>query len=108
MSVLPGLWSAFLFGAALGVTRPGSRARGWLPFVTGAAAGGLLGGLLSGRWDEVAFCAAALAVLARDWWNRKGRRAAKLVGAKSRAVLAAIVAKAREAGSPPVPEGARA
>lgn len=107
MSVLPDIWPAFILGMALGIARPGSRLNGWRVFVIGSAAGGALGGLLSGRWDEVGLCAAALAVLARDWWNRKGKRVAKALGEKSRAVLAAIVARAREAGTPP-PEGARA
>lgn len=107
MSVLPDIWPAFILGMALGIARPGSRLNGWRAFVIGSAAGGALGGLLSGRWDEVGLCAAALAVLARDWWNRRGRRVAKALGEKSRAVLAAVVAKAREAGTP-LPEGARA
>jgi len=105
VNALPDLWSGFLLGAALGITRPGSSLGGWRPTVFGAAVGGLAGGILSGRWDEVAFCAAALAVLARDWWNRKGRKVARQLGAKGRAVLAAVVAKARDAGTP-LPEGA--
>jgi hypothetical protein len=44
-------------------------------------------------------------VLGRDWWDRKGKRAARELGLKSRARLAAVVEKAREAGSP-LPEGA--
>jgi len=48
-------------------------------------------------------------VLGPDWWNRRGRKVARAVGAKSRALLAAVVERAREAGSrSPVPEGARA
>lgn len=48
------------------------------------------------------------------WWlsRRKRRRSAKLIGAKSRARLAAVVARMREAAKPrqalrPVPGGAR-
>ena len=107
MSVLPDIWSCFLLVMALRLGRPGCRFGGWRPFVTGTSAGGVIGGLLAGRWDEVAICAAVLAVLAWNRWNRKGKRAAKAIGAKSAAVLAAVVEKAREAGSP-LPEGAGA
>jgi hypothetical protein len=107
VSVLPDIWSGVILGMAVGIARPGSRLRGWRPFVTGAAAGCLLAGLLTGRWDEAGYSAAALAVLAWDWWNRKGKRVAKAIGAKSRAVLAAVVERAREAGTP-VPQGVRA
>ena len=101
------LVAGLVLGAALGVTRPGSGLTEWRAVLTGAAAGGLTGGILSGEWGGAALCAAALAVLGRDWWNRKGRKVAKKLGAKSRAVLAAVVARAREAGTP-LPEGARA
>jgi hypothetical protein len=107
LSVLPVIWSGVLLGMAVGIARPGSRLRGWRPFVTGAAAGCLVAPLLTGQWDEAGCGAAALAVLAWDWWNRKGKRVAKAIGAKSRAVLAAVVEKWREAGTP-VPQGARA
>jgi hypothetical protein len=106
VNVLPDIWCGFLLAMAVSATR-GRLSRGWLPFIIGAAAGGLLAGLLSGRWDEAGFCAAALAVLAWDRWNKRGRKVAKLIGAKGRAVLAAVVEKAREAGTP-LPEGARA
>lgn len=107
MSVLPDIWSGVLLGMAVGIARPGSRLRGWRPFVTGAAGGCLVAGLLTGQWGEAGFGAAAIAVLAWDLRNRKGKRAAKAIGAKSRAVLAAVVEKWREAGTP-VPQGVRA
>jgi hypothetical protein len=107
VSALPDIWSGFLLVMALGLGRPGCRFGGWRPFATGASAGGVIGGLLTGRWDEVAICAAALAVLAWNRWNRKGRRAARAIGARSAAALAAVVEKAREAGTP-LPEGAGA
>lgn len=107
MNLLPDMWSGFILGMAVETSRPGARLAGWRPFTAGAAAGSLFAGILAGRWDEAGFSAAALAVLAWDWWNRKGKRAAKAAGAKSRALLAAIVVKAREAGTP-LPEGARA
>lgn len=72
------------------------------------AAIGLFLSLQDGYWAGAGFCALTLVLLGRDWWNRKGRKAAKALGLKSLAVLAVIVAKAREAGSAPVPEGARA
>ncbi len=70
---------------------------------------GLIATLAARNWVAAGFCVATLVLLARDWWNRKGRKSAKALGEKSRAALAAIVDRAREAGSPlPSPEGARA
>jgi len=46
-------------------------------------------------------------LLGKDWWNKRGRKAARELGAKSRAALAAVVARAREAGTP-LPQGVRA
>jgi 4-hydroxybenzoate polyprenyltransferase len=66
---------------------------------------------LGGAW--MAFCAAVNAWMAWEHWNRRKRkRAAALAGAKSRARVAALVRKAREAARPrkvlrPVPGGAR-
>jgi hypothetical protein len=105
--VLLNIWSGFILGMALGVTRPRCRLAGWRPFVAGAAAAGVPLGILEGRWTDAGLCAGALIVLGWDWWNRRGRKVAKLIGEKSRALLAAIVERAREAGSP-VPQGARA
>jgi len=65
----------------------------------------LVGSALGGAWTAVIIAAAELLLLLRDWWNRKGRKVARQIGAKGRAVLAAVVAKAREAGTP-LPEGA--
>jgi len=60
---------------------------------------------LERAWFTVAWNAVLIAViLGTDWWNRKGRKAAKALGLKSRAVLAGLVEKAREAGAP-LPEG---
>jgi len=53
------------------------------------------------------FALSVLAALLWDWWNRESKRAAKVIGEKSRAVLAAVVERAREAGTP-VPQGVRA
>jgi hypothetical protein len=107
VNVLPGIWGALTLGAALWLSRPRCPFRGLRWSVIAFAAGGLLAGVLTGRLDAAAFYAVALAVLAWDWWHRKGKRVAKAIGAKSRAVLAAVVARAREAGTP-LPEGARA
>lgn len=64
--------------------------------------------VLVGAWFAAAWNAVLVVVLLGwDWWNRKGKRVAKALGGKSRAVLAAVVAKAREAATP-LPEGARA
>ena len=60
---------------------------------------------LAGSWFGAAWNAVLLVVLiAWDWRDRRGRKAARQLGAKSRALLAAVVAKAREAGTP-LPEG---
>ncbi len=105
MSVLADIWSSLTLGMALGVARSDVT---WLrPFVTGAAATGLAIGLLTGRLEDAGLSVAALAVLGWDWWNRKGKRVAKAVGAKSLAILAKVVEKARDAGTP-VPQGVRA
>ena len=63
---------------------------------------------LQGHWLDAASVAAVIAVLLGwDWWDRRGRKVAKAIGSKSRAALAAVVARAREAGTP-LPEGVRA
>ena len=65
-------------------------------------------------WGMFACAAASFATaLAVWWWKRKRRdRAPKMYGAKSRALVAALVRRAREAAKPrpvlrPVPGGAR-
>jgi hypothetical protein len=79
----------------------------WFTALTAAI--GLAYSVSGGYWLGAAFCAGTLVLLARDWWNRRGRKVAKLIGEKSRAVLAAVVERAREAGArSPVPQGAGA
>jgi cobalamin biosynthesis protein CobD/CbiB len=64
--------------------------------------------VLERDWLAATFQAVLVIILLGwDWWNRNGKRVAKALGEKSRAALAAIVEKAREAGSP-VPERVRA
>ncbi len=72
--------------------------------------------LVEARWALAAvFTACALAAAyewRKHWRNRKRKRAAALAGAKSRARIAALVARVREAAKPrrvlrPVPGGAR-
>lgn len=65
-------------------------------------------------WLCAAISAVQVGIALAIWWWRKRRRdrAPKLAGAKSRALLAAIVRKAREAAKPrpvlrPVPGGVR-
>jgi hypothetical protein len=79
------------------------------------AVGFIIFGVVQGPW-LVAACAGAsfaIALVIRWWWRRKDRkRAAKALGAKSRALRDALVRKAREAARPrrvlqPVPGGAR-
>jgi hypothetical protein len=73
-----------------------------------AAAGGVPWWLVA--WMGV--LAVVNAWMARDYWNRRKRkRAAALAGAKSRARIAALVARARQAARPrralrPLPGGA--
>jgi hypothetical protein len=58
-------------------------------------------------WAAAALAFAAVLILvAGDWWNRRGRKAARELGAKSRARVEALADALRDAGSP-VPEGAR-
>ena len=74
-----------------------------------SAAVGLAVTVQGGYWVAAGFCAGTLALLARDWWNRRGRKVARLIGEKGRAALAAVVERAREAGTrSPVPQGAGA
>lgn len=72
--------------------------------------------VLGGRWGWAAVQSAAAVFSAWSWWkdrrNRRRRRALALLGAKSRAVRDAMVARVRESGRPrpvlrPVPQGAR-
>lgn len=77
----------------------------WRRLVAGTSAFTLAPLLLARNWPAAGFCIAVLLMLGRDWWNRKGKRAARALGEKSRARLAAVVEKAREAGTP-APQGA--
>jgi hypothetical protein len=65
-------------------------------------------------WPLAAFFALLGIVLAVNWWRKRKRRkrSPKAMGAKSRALLAALVRKAREAARPrpvlrPLPGGAQ-
>lgn len=49
----------------------------------------------------------ALLLWLRDRWKGKGRKAARVIGAKSRAVLGRLRERMRDAGAP-VPQGVRA
>lgn len=42
----------------------------------------------------------------RDWWNRRGRKAARVLGEKSRARIRKLAGALRDAGAP-LPESAR-
>jgi hypothetical protein len=68
---------------------------------------GLVFSLIGRNWAAAGFCAATLIILGRDWWNRRGRKVAKLIGEKSRALIAGLVEKLR-GELEPAPEGARA
>jgi hypothetical protein len=76
--------------------------------------GGAVGWALSGSWNLVAVDAANALLAVIMWWlsRRRKRRAPKSAGAKSKAILAAVVARMRETLKPrpvlrPVPGGAR-
>lgn len=68
---------------------------------------GLAFSLTFGYWLGAGFCLVTLALLLGDWRKRDGRRVAKVVGERGQAVIAGLLEKVRDAGSP-VPEGARA
>jgi len=76
-------------------------------------AGGALGYIAGRAWVPALLCAANALIAALAWWwrRRKRRRAARLIGARSRALLAAVVARMRETAKPrpvlrPSPGGA--
>ena len=71
------------------------------------AAAGVAVTVQGGYWVAAGFCTGTLILLACDWRKRRGRKIAKVIGEKGRAALAAVVEKAREAGTP-LPEGAGA
>lgn len=82
----------------------------WLPAAIG---GGGVALLTHGIAYATGAGASALAAIAYWWWKRRKRRdrAPRAYGAKSRALIAALVRKAREAAKPrpvlrPVPGGA--
>jgi hypothetical protein len=58
-------------------------------------------------WPGVALNGALLALLLGDWWKRRGLKVAKVLGERGRAVIAGLLEKVRDAGSP-LPEGVRA
>jgi|HubBroStandDraft_6_1064221.scaffolds.fasta_scaffold00062_101 hypothetical protein len=104
------------------VFRPVLRRSGWGPATDVTLWGWWLGAGLTVVIDGTVFgdllmAAAGIAqvmLAAVMWWlsRRRRRRAPKLAGAKSRALLAAVVAKLRESLRPrpvlrPVPGGAR-
>jgi hypothetical protein len=85
--------------------------RGW----GWAAGGGAVGYAISGAWNWAGLDAANALLAVILWWlsRRKRKRALRTLGAKSRALVAALARKAREAAKPrpvlrPVPGGARA
>lgn len=78
-----------------------------------SAAAGLIASLLIRDWGMTACTTLSIALaLAIWWWRRKGRKALRELGDKSRHRLAAIVSSLRERTQPrpglrPVPQGAR-
>jgi hypothetical protein len=102
------IWAAQFLGAAYGLlARNQDFPERMKQFTAAGAVTGLAESVFDGYWAAAGFCAGTLALLACDWWKRKGRRVARELGAKSLARLAAVVEKAREAGTL-LPEGAGA
>jgi hypothetical protein len=101
------LWGAwFLWVAWLLRTRHPVTFTRWRLGAAGIALTGLAVTAVGGNWPGTAICAGILVLLARDWWNRRGKRAAKALGSKSLALLARLARKALDAAIP-APEGAR-
>lgn len=81
-----------------------------------SAVGGMIGSVLPpAAWLQADCNGASLIIAAVLWWlsRRRKRRAPKLAGAKSKALLAAVVAKMRETAKPrpvfrPAPGGSGA
>lgn len=78
-----------------------------------AAILGTFSNILWGDWRSAAFCAVTAAWFGWCWWRRRKdrRRSLQRAGYKTRAVLARLARKAREAAQPrpllrPVPGGA--
>jgi hypothetical protein len=68
--------------------------------------------LASGSWPWAIASFAVAAWCGWDWWRRNRRRAPRLIGAKARALIAALVKAMRESLRPrpvlrPLPGGAR-
>src|ERR1700734_2784937 len=66
-------------------------------------AGGLswvAGGAMSGNWVITGWGVLMIAIAIRTWWRRRRGRAPRSYGAKSRALLAAVVAKMRQSLRP--------
>ena len=99
---------------ARGRANPVMEAAGYALFAAGDALNGI-GSLMRAQWGSAAWSFALamfFAWLAWKRWRRHRKRAAALLGAKSRALRDALVRKAREAAKPrpvlrPVPGAAR-
>lgn len=93
--------------------RGGRRLSFWVPWLV-AAVCTLLTQALARDYPAAAIAAGHAVIAAAGWWlsRRRKRRAPKLAGAKSKALLAAVVAKMRESLKPravlrPLAGGAR-
>lgn len=105
---MTGLAAPLLLMAALLSVLAWYRDRGWQAYTVTANAAAACAFLLEGTWQAAVLPAAIVAwVTGRDWWNRRGKRAARALGAKARAVRDGMLEKLREAGSPG-PQGVRA
>lgn len=92
-------WAAVFVLVARGLRLPGGRSW-WRLSMALVVLVGLAGALAVRNWPAAEVCAATLILLTRDWWNRRGRRAAKELGAKSRARIEGLVGRTREVLQP--------
>ena len=61
----------------------------------------LAGDIVTRQWGAVVLDVVVIGVIAWQWWRRgRGKRAAKILGAKSRALRDALVRKVRESARP--------
>ena len=115
VQIATGFGSPPVIGYTLSRILPHARARFYFLWST-SALGGMLGSWLPPSAPvQSASNGASLLLAAFCWWlsRRRRKRAPKAMGAKSRALIAAMVAKVRESAKPrpvlkPVPGGSGA
>jgi hypothetical protein len=100
------MWTGFAMGGVSVMFARRGHDLTWRMVAAGANVLWMASDVMNRDWFGVAISAACIAfLLGRDFWKR-GKRAARQLGEKSRAVVAGLVERMRE--SAPVPQGARA